>query len=84
MNKGTWLTNNPKTMKSWYPRRAVMLYEGDPKATDTYTVEELKKQGLVGIYLGEDLNVDIKSLHMCRSHVEWLQKLEERGVKIGV
>lgn len=69
--QGHWLTNNPKTIKSWYPRRAVKLYEGDPKATDTYSVDELKSMGIVGIYLDEDLEVCIKELPLCKNQKEW-------------
>jgi hypothetical protein len=75
--EGTWLTNNPKTILSWYPRRAVLLREGSPKATSEYTVEEFKAMGMVGIYLDEDVE-DLSSMEMCHSRNEYMNNLRAR------
>ena len=53
--RGDWITNNPKTIKSWWPRRKTKYKEGPPKETSTYTVEDLKFMGYIGIYLDEDV-----------------------------
>lgn len=47
----TWITNNPKSVKSLWPRRFGVEYiEGAPKATDIYSVEELRAQNIIGVY----------------------------------
>ena len=53
--KGDWLTNHPRSIKGWWPRRDVKIYQGRPKATDTFTVEQLEGMGQVGAYLAEDV-----------------------------
>ena len=51
-SKLLWVTNNPKTIKSLWPRRSGVEYlQGPPKATFKYTAEELAKTGLVGVYV---------------------------------
>jgi hypothetical protein len=77
--KGAWMTNNPKSLLSWYPRRAVLLREGSPKATSEYTVEEFKAMGMVGIYLDEDVE-DLSSMKMCTNRNEYMKNLRERGL----
>ena len=48
----TRITNHPKSIKGLWPRRAGCAYiEGEPKATEAHSTEELKKQGLVGVYV---------------------------------
>lgn len=48
----TWITNNPKSVKSLWPRRFGVEYiEGAPKATDTYSVDDLVKQNIIGVYV---------------------------------
>lgn len=47
-----WITNHPKSYKGLIPRRiGVEYFDGEPKATNTYTIEELKSQNLVGVYI---------------------------------
>jgi len=49
----TWITNHPKSVKGMWPRRAGVDYiQGQPKATEAYTTEQLQSQGLVGVYVG--------------------------------
>lgn len=48
----TWITNNPKSVKNLWPRRFGVEYiEGAPKATDIYSVEELRAQNIIGVYV---------------------------------
>lgn len=54
----TWVTNNPRTILNWWPRRAGVRYrEGPPKETHAHTREELEGMGLVGIYI-EDMTLE--------------------------
>jgi hypothetical protein len=59
-----WLTNGSKDCKKDYFCRSQEELEyyhewlkdkviGEPKASDTYTVEDLKKIGMIGIYIKE-------------------------------
>ena len=81
MLKGSWMTNNPKTLLSWYPRRAVLLREGSPKATSEYTVEEFEAMGIIGIYLNEDIE-DLSAMKMCQNRKEWTLEIARRGIKL--
>lgn len=55
--KLTWITNHPKPLKSMWPRRAGVKYiEGFPNPTDRYTVEELLKMGIIGVYVDMPLS----------------------------
>lgn len=60
-NKGDWITNVPKNIKSLWPRRNVKMVQGEPKATETFSVDDLKSRGIVGAYLDEDIPEGIKS-----------------------
>lgn len=47
-----WITNEPGSIKAFWPRRAGVCYEeGPPKETDAYTREEFEEMGYVGIYV---------------------------------
>lgn len=47
-----WITNHPKSHKGLIPRRVgVTYYDGEPKATEKYSVEDFKKMGYVGVYV---------------------------------
>ena len=47
-----WITNHPKPLKGMWPRRVGCTYiEGDPQGTDAFTVEQLKAQGNIGVYV---------------------------------
>lgn len=47
-----WITNEPGSIKAFWPRRAGVRYEeGPPKETDAYTREEFEEMGYVGIYV---------------------------------
>lgn len=59
--KGDWVTNFPRSLKGYWPRRDAKLVEGPPKATFAHTVEELQGRKLIGIYLDEDIPAGIKS-----------------------
>ena len=55
MKQLLWITNHPKSIKGLWPRRSGVEYiQGEPKATDVYSVEQLKSQGLVGAYVDMD------------------------------
>lgn len=60
--RGDWITNHCGSLKSFWPRRNVLYKEGPPKETEKYSVDELINQGIVGIYLEEDV-VDYYSLN---------------------
>jgi len=75
-NKGDWLTNNPKTIHSWWPRRAVKMKQGPPKATESKSQEDLIKMGLVGIYLDEDLENPFNEYPLCGNQKDYKQKLK--------
>ena len=48
----TWITNHPRTYKGLIPRRiGVEYFDGEPKATDEYSIEQMKEAGLVGVYV---------------------------------
>lgn len=52
MDNLLWITNQPKSIKSLWPRRIGVEYiEGPPKATSVYSVEELAEQKLIGVYV---------------------------------
>ena len=52
MKELLWITNHPKSVKGLWPRRdGVQYLEGEPKATSVYTVEDLKKQKIIGVYV---------------------------------
>ena len=75
-HKGDWLTNNPKTIRSWYPRRSVKMVEGKPKETGEYTVEELESKGMIGIYLDEDLAHEWEEYPLCGNPREWESRIK--------
>lgn len=54
-----WITNHPKPIQSFWPRRATDYVEGRPKATEKFSEKELEEQGLIGIY------VDISAEEYC-------------------
>lgn len=55
MKELLWITNHPKSVKGMWPRRDGVEYiEGDPKATLKNSVEELKMQQLIGVYVDMD------------------------------
>lgn len=55
MKELLWITNHPKSVKGMWPRRDGVEYvEGEPKATHKYSVDELKEQNLVGVYVNMD------------------------------
>lgn len=52
MKELLWITNHPKSVKGLWPRRDGVEYiEGKPKATHVYSVEELQKQNIIGVYV---------------------------------
>ena len=55
MKRGDWITNHPKPIESFWPRRTCKYIEGLPKKTDHYSVEEFISMGYIGIYLDEDV-----------------------------
>jgi hypothetical protein len=55
IQKGEWLTNHPKPLNSFWPRRPITYVEGDPKETSKYSVEDLIAMDYIGIYSGEDV-----------------------------
>ena len=47
-----WITNHPGSLKGMWPRRLGVEYiEGEPKATEKYSAEKLKQEGLIGVYV---------------------------------
>lgn len=67
----TWITNHPKPLKGMWPRRFDVEYiEGDPKASDTYIVDELKAQNLIGVYIDIDVH-EYRSKILVRSSEEY-------------
>jgi len=53
---GDWITNQPVSIKSLWPRReGVKYFESIPKPTHVWTSEQLMLQDYVGIYLAEDV-----------------------------
>jgi len=65
-----WITNHPKPIKGMWPRRVGVAYiEGEPKATDAFTSEELKSQGLIGVYVDMPLH-DYRELRIARNPSE--------------
>lgn len=53
---GDWITNQPVSIKSLWPRReGVKYFESIPKPTHVCTSEQLMLQDYVGIYLAEDV-----------------------------
>lgn len=60
-HKGEWLTNTPRSIKGFWPRRDAKLSEGLPQATETFTQEQLMERKIVGVYLDEDIDEGIKS-----------------------
>lgn len=78
-NRGDWLTNNMKTIHSWWPRRGVKMVQGPPKETTKYTVEDFEKMGMIGIYLDEDLENSWESYPMCKNPKEWNKVVENRN-----
>jgi hypothetical protein len=53
--KGDWITNHVGSLKSFWPRRNVLYKEGPPKKSSVFSEEELTRQGILGIYLDEDV-----------------------------
>lgn len=52
MKELLWITNHPKSVKGLWPRRDGVEYiEGMPKATLVYSVEDLIKQNIIGVYV---------------------------------
>ena len=46
-----FITNHPKGLDSFWPRRQGVVYSaGPPRATSQYSEQELRGQGLIGIY----------------------------------
>ena len=55
--KMNWITNHPKPLKGLWPRRIGCEYiEGEPRATEECSVEILKEQGLIGVYVDMPLD----------------------------
>ncbi len=54
--KGDWITNHPKSLKSFWPRRPIFYLEGKPKETFKYSVEDFLNMDYIGIYAGEDVD----------------------------
>jgi len=62
-----WITNHPKPLKGMWPRRVGCEYiEGDPKSTATYSTEELKVKGYIGVYVDMPIE-EYKELHVVRN-----------------
>ena len=58
----TWITNHPRTFKACIPRRiGVEYFDGDPKPTKEYTVEQLKANGIVGVYVNISMEEYLKN-----------------------
>lgn len=70
MKKGDWITNNPRGIKAWFPRRACKVVEGEPRPSQQYGTEYLKSRGIVGIYLDEEIDCDYKELPLIRTYKE--------------
>lgn len=52
MKQLLWITNHPKSIKGLWPRRDGVDYiQGEPKATDVYSIEQLKNQNIIGVYV---------------------------------
>ena len=65
--KGDWVNNVPRNIRGYWPRRDAEYYQGDPKGSETITVEELKERKIVGVYLNEDIPEGIKSRKLIKS-----------------
>lgn len=55
--KGDWITNVPRSIKTFWPRRKCLYYEGPPHETDAYSQKTLIEMNIVGVYLAEDIEV---------------------------
>ena len=65
--KGEWVTNVPRSVKGYWPRRDAKYSQGDPKGSDKFPVEKLKELKIVGVYLDEDIPDGIKSRRLLKS-----------------
>ena len=60
--KGEWLTNVPRTYKSWHPRRELKLVDGPPKVvSENFDLDYLTSRKIVGVYLDEDVPEGIEN-----------------------
>jgi len=78
--RGQWLTNHPKSIKGYWPRRAVPLVEGPPQGVSDTDTADCEEAGYVGIYLA-DFNMtrnQSKEFKLCYDHQEWVDALVER------
>ena len=51
MKKKLWITNHPKSIQGFWPRRTCEYFEGLPQKTYKYSVEEFIEMGYIGIYV---------------------------------
>lgn len=66
-----WITNHPKPLKGMWPRRVGCTYiEGDPKETPCMSVEALKGEGYIGVYVDMPA-VQYRSLPVARNPKEF-------------
>ena len=55
-----WVTNHPKPIEGFWPRRVCEYTEGPPKATYKHSIEEFEAMGYIGIYVDMDRKDYIK------------------------
>jgi len=66
-----WITNHPKPLKGMWPRCVGCTYvEGEPMGTDSLRVDELKRQGYIGVYVDMPA-VQYRSLPVARNPKEF-------------
>ena len=70
LHKGDWVTNNPKSIKSYWPRRAVELKEG--RAVLNCPWQDFEA---VGVYLDQDIVAPLKFYPLCRNLDEYETQL---------
>mgnify|MGYP000423423815 CR=1 FL=1 len=78
VNKGDWISNQPKTIKSYWPRRSVKIVEGEPKLLTEWVKDYNVDNPLVGIYLDEDLDKPLKEYPLCKNFKEYTLAMSQR------
>lgn len=71
MHARDWVTNHPKSIKGYWPRRAVPLMEGAPKLADGYEGSKL-----VGIYLADNLLAPLVFYPLCATPDEYREQMD--------
>jgi hypothetical protein len=85
--KGEWLTNHPKSIQGYWPRRAILIREGQtPQQRLAYAAQVLEGMtipsdgGLVGIWLDQDLVAPPIFYPLCKDQKTYeaeLKRLED-------